>query len=165
MRSAQDLDLEEDTGFQVREWRFQRIGWGILCLLVLAALSGVLGGGPLSRTRVEKDILSIEYERFSRREAKSPLDVTYRRKAGDTSLVLEFDSACLAEAELEQARPDPKGAMARAGEGLSFEFELAPGAESTTLHFLIRPSKAGVRHCKVTADGRATLDLKQFVLP
>ncbi len=165
MRAAQDLELDEDTGFQAREMRFQHVGWGILCLFVLTAVSGLLGGGPLSTAHMETDILRIDYHRFTRREAKTPLDITYRRKAGDTSLVLEFDSSCLIEAELEEARPNPKGAMARAGEGLSFEFDLAPAAEWTRLHFLLRPSKAGARHCKVTAEGRSTLAFDQFVLP
>lgn len=165
MRPAQDLDLEEDLDFQRREWRFQRIGWLLLCLCVLAAMAGLLGTGPLSRTSAEKDILRIEYHRFSHRDATTPLNVIYRHKAGDTSLVLEFDRKCLADAELERTRPVPKGAMARTGEGLSYEFDLAPGAEWTTLHFLLKPSRAGPLHCKVMAEGLAALEFEQFVFP
>jgi hypothetical protein len=43
-------EVEAQIGFQRRLWRAERIGWGCMALLVLAALAGLTGGGgPLSR--------------------------------------------------------------------------------------------------------------------
>ena len=44
---ARDDPFGEDLGFQVREWRLERIGWAVMVVIIVAALSGVLGGGGL----------------------------------------------------------------------------------------------------------------------
>lgn len=165
MAETGDIDFDEDMGFQRREWGFQRMGWAFLAAFVLAALAGLFGSGPLSRAKVETGVLRVDYERFAHKDAESRLEVTYRRKAGDTSLVLEFDKECLAEMEVEAARPEPKSTMAREGEGLSYVFDLAPEAEWTKLQFHMKPEKAGRRKCKVKAEGLAILEFEQFVYP
>ena len=44
----QELQIEQDMGFQRTEWVVQRAGWVGMALLILAALVGLLGRGPLS---------------------------------------------------------------------------------------------------------------------
>ncbi len=39
----------EDLTYQVRSWRIERAGQVLMGLFILAALLGLLGGGPLSR--------------------------------------------------------------------------------------------------------------------
>jgi hypothetical protein len=161
-----DLEMDEDMGFQKREWAFQRIGWAVLGIFVLGALAGFFGPGPASRTQVEQRLLRVDYQRFAHRDAPTPVEVTYRHKQGDTSLVLIFDSGCLANAQLEEARPEPKAVMARHAEGLSFQFDLAPEAEWTKLHFQLRPEKLGRRKCMVRVDEESVpLEFAQYVYP
>lgn len=165
-KGGERLDFEEDMAFQAREWRWQRIGWGSLGVIVLLAMAGLLGSGPASRSKVEKTYLRIDYDRFAHRETTTPLDITYRHKQGDTSLVLEFDRSCLQGLEMEGTRPEPKATMAREGEGISLEFDLAPGAEWTKLHFRLKPDKAGLRRCRVRSDaGMEYLEFSQLVYP
>ncbi len=40
--------VEEDIGFQRKVWRFERIGWYALLLIIVLTLAGVFSKGPLS---------------------------------------------------------------------------------------------------------------------
>jgi hypothetical protein len=64
-RSSQ-LQIDEDLAFQRREWKIQRVGWGAMALVIIAALLGVFGTGPLSNATLEREGLRLEYERFCR---------------------------------------------------------------------------------------------------
>lgn len=47
-----EFDLESDRPFQVKFWRFQRVAWMVLALVLLTALLGLTGkGGPFARQR------------------------------------------------------------------------------------------------------------------
>lgn len=63
-----DLDIAQDLEHQRREWVIERIGWAIMALILLAALAGLLGSGPLSNARIDHpgSHLSAEYNRFER---------------------------------------------------------------------------------------------------
>ena len=61
-----DLEISQDLTFQRRSWIVQRVGWVMLALLILAALGGLFGPGPLSRARAgpHDGPLWVEYQRF-----------------------------------------------------------------------------------------------------
>src|SRR5437763_389442 len=70
-----DLEVGQDLDFLRRAWVLQRVGWGVLALLVLAAVLGLVGPGPLCRA-VEADsagLLRLEYERFEHLETNATL--------------------------------------------------------------------------------------------
>jgi hypothetical protein len=75
-KKNRSIELDEDLQFQRKEWLFQRIGVGFMCVFVIAALGGVTGmGGPLSRGSAGErgGPLHVEYERFVRRGAKATM--------------------------------------------------------------------------------------------
>jgi hypothetical protein len=45
---ATSLQIEEDMPLQERTWRFQRVGWAAMGLLLVSALAGLFANGPLS---------------------------------------------------------------------------------------------------------------------
>jgi len=63
-----DLDINQDLAFQRRSWSLQRIGWGLIALVLIAALLGLFGHGPLSEATTDDPSLPIRlaYERFGR---------------------------------------------------------------------------------------------------
>ena len=62
-----DLEIAQDMTFQRRSWAVQRVGWGVVAVTIGAALLGLLGSGPLSRsTAVAPGAFAVEYERFVR---------------------------------------------------------------------------------------------------
>ena len=48
-REAADLAIREDMRHQRLEWAVERVGWAAVALVLVAALAGLLGHGPLSR--------------------------------------------------------------------------------------------------------------------
>ncbi|MEF2278048.1 hypothetical protein V3W47_07025 [Deinococcus sp. YIM 134068] len=66
--------IEGEFDFQQREWRAERVGWGVIGLLLLLALAGLFGGGPLSRAGVSSGRLTLDAPRFER--ATRPSDLT-----------------------------------------------------------------------------------------
>lgn len=73
------LDIAEDLDFQRGDWRAQRAGWICITLVLLAALAGFLGGGPLSRAvaSTADGALSVEYQRFERFQSPTQLTVRF----------------------------------------------------------------------------------------
>lgn len=62
-----NIDLDEDPSFQEKDWRFQRIAWFIMMLIVIAALVGIFGDGPFSLGNIAADDgTSVVYERITR---------------------------------------------------------------------------------------------------
>lgn len=66
MRPMTKAQIEPDFDFQQREWRVERIGWGVIGLLLALALVGLFGGGPLSRSTLSSGGLSLDVPRFER---------------------------------------------------------------------------------------------------
>ncbi|HXW04799.1 MAG TPA: hypothetical protein VD833_06185 [Vicinamibacterales bacterium] len=99
------LEIDQDLVFQRREWRVQRVGWWALCLFVVAALAGVFGEGPISRTRAEGTGLSAEYDRFIRTGRPTRLTASWSPAGGEASLRL--DRAYFDRVRLEQVTPAP----------------------------------------------------------
>jgi hypothetical protein len=68
-RGAGDLQIDEDHTHQRQQWVVERVGRGVLALLIVAALAGLFGSGPLSHAVTEvPDLLRVEYQRFTRYE-------------------------------------------------------------------------------------------------
>ncbi|BDP42249.1 hypothetical protein DAETH_22180 [Deinococcus aetherius] len=68
--------IEQEFDFQRREWRVERIGWGVIWLLLALALAGLFGGGPLSRTSVSSGDLTLDFPRFERETRPTELEVS-----------------------------------------------------------------------------------------
>ena len=79
------LEIEEDLGFQRKEWTFQRIGVALLFLFVLAAFLGLTGMGGLfarGEARDANGALHVEYERFVRRGSFARITVHFHTAPG-----------------------------------------------------------------------------------
>ena len=62
------LEVHEDMRLVRRSWVVQRIGWGVMAALLLAALLGLFGTGPLSRATATAPggAVTLDYDRFGR---------------------------------------------------------------------------------------------------
>ena len=68
------LEFPEGHGVSRAEERLHKLGWIVFAGLLLAALAGLLGPGPLSsRSKSADPALSVEYERFLRNHAPADL--------------------------------------------------------------------------------------------
>jgi hypothetical protein len=106
-----DLDIDQDLEFQRREWKVQRIGWALMLLVILAALGGLFGRGPLSRAVAGRpgDPLRVEYDRFVRRHSSQSLTLLLSPDAVNAGEArIHVDSALIAGLEIRHLTPAPE---------------------------------------------------------
>lgn len=159
------LEVDQDLRFQRRDWAFERVGWLLMFLVVIAALLGVFGDGPLSakEARTSDGSLRVEYGRFERREAPSRISVTVRRGApADSTVALWVSEDYLRAVRLHEVIPVPRRQIAR-GDGTVFEVALGGDSGRVSLYFL--PERAGARTLRLGVPGREMLALAQFIYP
>lgn len=163
-----DLQLAEDMPFQRREWVIQRIGWGVMALIVLAALLGFMGRGPFSSMVAgERDgPLWVEYHRYARFQTPQRLHVHWGPGAADPNGVVRLwvNKEYFVTNTLEQILPEPKRALA--GEDhIIFEFETdAPGQMgSAILH--VTTNHIGRCNARIGVGDGGSVGLWQWVYP
>jgi len=120
------LQLEQDLPFQYRQWRIERVGWTVIGLIVLAALSGLFGHHPLARSTVETpdQKLVIEYDRFARYESNAEIKVSVAGVENEKLFTLWVDEEYLDAFKFMDVVPVPVRGGARQGSrGFVFQTE------------------------------------------
>jgi hypothetical protein len=161
------IQIEEDLTYQRREWRFERAGWAVMVVLLLAGLLGLFGYGPLSRARAgTQGALMVRYDRLQR--ASAPTEYHFQAAPWLTrngQLRLRFDDALLDEVEMESILPEP--VQMRAGPGYT-EFVFAmDGTEGPSAHlqFQFKPATFGHVRGRVSTEGAEPLVIDQIIFP
>jgi hypothetical protein len=153
------LQIDEDLNFQRREWQIQRAGWVAMALVILAALIGVFGTGPLSSATIEGEGLRLEHERFGRLERNTELRFTIGG-TGDPVL-LRIGNGYLEWVKIESITPEP-GKTEAVSDGVVFHFALQ-GPATVTFH--VRPEKFGLASGKAQLGQAAPITFRQFIYP
>jgi hypothetical protein len=157
------LEVNEDFGFQQRFWRLQRMAWIGMAMIVTAALLGLLGSGPLSRTVQSGQDFSVEYERFGRYEALMVLRVSYASKPAHESVRVFLDHPYLDKAEVVGIVPDP---MVQLGgpDGITYVFPVhALTNGSATFYLTFRT--IGRVEGRVAVDDGPPVSIAHFLYP
>ncbi|HEX2116197.1 MAG TPA: hypothetical protein VHM01_17470 [Alphaproteobacteria bacterium] len=162
-----DIQTEADLGLQRRTWRVQRVGWAIFAILVLAALAGAFGSGPLSRAEAgsEASGLRIEYERFARLHAATNLVIRAdRRLARNDELAVILSGAALQSLELPSTMPPADGTgLAPDSVVLRFRTDRQPGELTVVLH--AKPRRMGLLTAQVGLRDGPAHTIRQWVYP
>jgi hypothetical protein len=153
------LQIDEDLNFQRREWKIQRVAWVAMALLIIAALLGVFGTGPLSSATIEREGLRLEHERFCRWQRGTDLRFTIGG-TGDPVLLL-LGSEYLDRVKIERITPEP-GKVEAVSDGVVFQFFLQ-GPAAVTFH--LTPKKFGLVSGKARLDQAAPITFTQFIYP
>jgi hypothetical protein len=158
VRSSQ-FQIDDDLNFQRREWKVQRAGWIAMTLVIIAALFGVFGAGPLSSATIERAGLRLEYERFGRLQRSSQLRFTISGTDDPVPLLIGGDY--LDRVMIERITPEPGKAEARS-DGVVFQFVLQ-GPAVVTFHLM--PKKFGLASGKARLGQAAPITFTQFIYP
>jgi hypothetical protein len=160
-----DLEVGQDIAYSERGWRLQKAGWACLALLLAAGLAGLLGDGPLSeRTVRDGDGLVVEYLRFARTSADTPLRVWVGEGAvpGGAARVW-LDSAFLANQEIAGITPQPDRVEA-GPDRLTYVF-LAPDGGPIEVRLDLRPKAVGRHPVRVGVPSGRQVTFTQIVYP
>jgi hypothetical protein len=151
-----DLQLSDDLAFTRRSWVVERIGWAVLGALLIAGFFGLLGPGLLSGVK-EAGPLTVEYDRFERRENENELRV--RLAPGARSLWVE--NSYLDGVRLEKVQPEPSRVASEAGWTV-FTFE---GEEDVEARLEISPRSIGRLEGRFGPSKDQAVRVRQFVFP
>ena len=163
---ARDLQIEEDLSFQRHQMRFERIGWAVMGLVVLAALVGLLGGGPLSTATAgtDDDPIRVRYERFDRRARPTVLTVELVPPATEGQARVAVDRAWAEGVTIEAIQPEPESVDV-GPEHLVYAFAVQPGAERVQVTFQFEYERWGWLACEIGLDGGPAQSFGMFVFP
>ena len=135
-----------------------------MALVLLLALIGLFGRGPLSEARVQGQGMRIEYERFVHASAPTTLHLFIVPAGGHAELVVNRDY--LEAMPVEHIRPAPRRTEAR-GDTLTFEFD-ANGPGEAQIAMDLRPRTAGrpaAQFQQTPGLAAPALRFRQFVYP
>jgi hypothetical protein len=151
-------------------WRIERVGWGAIGGIILAAAAGLFGSGLASRATLEiRDpaqparSLTLEYERFGRAHSQSQFIVS--RPAGSTeegrwSLWLSGDY--LAAVEVLTITPDPIS-QEPVSDGVRYQFRIWNGPQ--TVIFRFKPEQGGRLSGSLRVNDGPPRAFRQWLFP
>lgn len=154
----------EDMARQRRAWRFERIGWVGLLVLIALTLAGLFSKGPLSQVNAHTadGALRVQYERFSRNGAQDDLVVTSTGSPGELRYLLlggELLKGVSIEGLYPQAAP-----LRSEGQDLLIPMQ-ADHQGIATLYLTLRSNGVGLYHGRLTLKGGETLAVPKFIYP
>jgi hypothetical protein len=170
LRGASAVDDELEVGFDKdfeRRWaRTESISHGIMAVVVLAALSGLLGHGPLSHKTIwtPDGRLAVDFEPLARFGTATQVTLHLPSEPGSLDRVPIVLSSSIAEPMgLQQIIPAPVESQP-AGRELAYEFNIAPSSNSGLVRLALKPAVVGRvnLYAKVGTD---TVSWTQWVLP
>ena len=138
-----------------------------MSVVLVLALAGILGSGPLSRGEVSlPGLLRVEYQRFARYQAPQALTAHLEPAATRGGEVrLWVDRRYLGDSRVDTITPPPARVEA-AGERLVYVFSTSRPAEPVTIVFALQAEHIGPTSGRVGIDGaEAFAPFRQFVYP
>ncbi|MXQ10503.1 hypothetical protein [Microvirga makkahensis] len=166
-QKARSVEVDEDMAWQRRTWAVQRLGWLVMGGLVLIALTGVFGHGPVSWQQASDPagLVRVEYERFERQFSERTLrvDIAPQATVGD-ALILRLNEAFLDAAEVKGIVPEPREARS-VGSDVEYVFPVAQPGQPATIRFALKLRETGSHTAEIGLVGREPARFTQFVYP
>jgi hypothetical protein len=162
-----DLEIDQDLDFQQRSWMVQGIGWVVMPLIVLAALLGLLGSGPLSSATAgsEAGPLWLEYDRFGHHQGPMTLRFHLGAKAVSEGMArLWLSQDYVEKIQIEQVTPEPERVEMSSG-GLTYIFPVTEPNQEMIVTFYLKPDKFGPLTGQVGLVEGQSLHFNQFIYP
>lgn len=161
-----DLEIDSDVEFQLREWRFERIGWVAMLAAAVAALLGAFGRGPLSGAEAGAGTpLRVQYERFLRHNSPAPIELEVAPGgAGDSVVRVWIDHEYLREFDIDHIIPEPVHSEAAPGRTV-YAFARSDVSRPARITFGLIPQGFGPLHARMGVGAAPPVEISQFVYP
>lgn len=166
MQRIGDIELDQDLDFEERQWKVQRVGWAIGALLIVAALVGVFGSGPLSSATAGNDqSLVVHHERFIRHTGDGDITLVI---AGDQAVAgeVEFwvDANWLGAIQILGISPEPVDVRAD-GDRQIYVFAVDDPAQAFEVSIRFTPRQMGFVRAEFGVNDGAAVSFTQFSYP
>jgi hypothetical protein len=156
--------VREDMPLQLRAWRIERIGWCCLLAVVLLALGGVFGKGPLSSAKASSadGRLQVEYQRIARNGAHSQLLIEVQG-AGERQVEIDLSGDLFDGVSIETIEPQPLRSATFEDSGQRL---LAAADDRGRVRLRLDMRAEGVgRYGASIGSGEQRVALQQLILP
>jgi hypothetical protein len=164
LKRVGDLEIEEDMAFHRRLWFFERLGWGVILVVVIAALSGLFGSGISSSGSAATRGLEVDYDRFARYGADTTVRARFTLPDGQRQARIGVSTAFLERMRVEKVTPQPDSVEVGADQ-LFYVFAIAQGGPPSSVTFHLKPQRVGRASAQVTLGGEASVSFDQLVYP
>jgi hypothetical protein len=161
------LEVAQDLEFQRRSWTVQRIGWVVMALVIVAALLGLFGPGPLSSATAGEQggALWAEYRRFGRYASPSTLRIhlgTGAARDGEARVWLSREY--LEGVRIQHITPEPDSVEAGL-DRITYAFRVAEPGQPVAVTFHLELQQIGPTTGRVGLPDGPSLTFSQFVYP
>ena len=164
---SRSIEVDEDMAWQRRTWTIQRLGWFAMGALVLTALTGVFGYGPVSWQQATDPagLLQVEYERFQRQGSEFTLRVNIAPQAmTEDAIPLRVSGTFLDAVEVKGIVPEPREARSL-GSDVEYVFPVVQPGQPTTIRFALKLREVGSHGAEIGLGQREPARFTQFVYP
>lgn len=154
---------DENSRFQERTWKVERVGWGLMGAVILLALLGLWSGGPLANATASPPGggYTLRYERFMRHLSPSQLVLEIAPR-GQDPVEVTIGEGLWQALGIQRIHPPPQRSFATA-DGIRFEF-LATGTAGTIV-FSLKPEAVGTVSGTFAVSGAGEVELWHLVYP
>lgn len=158
------LELTSDLALQERVWRAERLAWVVFLLVLIAALLGAFGNGPLAHAshRDPGGRLVVQYERLMRHATMTTLTLSVMPR-GDSAEVW-ISNRFLREILIDRIVPEPSG-MTSDAERTLFRFAAASPDRPVRVTWHVTPLGYGPVELAGGTPGVPAFHLPLFVYP
>jgi hypothetical protein len=164
--SLEEFDTPQRLRQQRREWRVERAGWIAIGALLVAALAGAFGPGPLThRTARSVDAsLELDYYTIERREA--PVELRFRLKsdAAGGAVQLRLPQSLVDVVSIESLTPPPLAIEADDG-AVVYSFRHRRAEHLFPIVLRVKYYTYGAKDHQFATDGGSPITIRQWVLP
>jgi hypothetical protein len=167
-KQREGFEIDEDMEFERRSWRWQRVGWAVILLILLSALLGLFGTGWLDSAVAGQpgSQLWVEYDRFGRLQAETTrLQIHLGPGTGASGKVrIWLNHEYMESVRVTSLTPQPES-VEDGPDRFTYVFNVPDASQPTLVIFRLEPDKMGRVTGVVGLEGGASLSFKQFIYP
>jgi hypothetical protein len=161
---SRSYPIREDMAYQLKVWRFERVGWYVLVLVVVLGLVGVFSRGLISSRDVSSDDgkIRVEYEMFHRNGSTNPMKISVHATP-DSTVELALAGQLLEGFSIETLQPEPLRSRS-SSQGIKLWLQTDLDGQAT-LYLTLRGDGLGFFRSQIASPGTHGVKLEQFIFP
>jgi len=167
MQKTGDLEINQDLNFERRSWKVERVAWVVAALILLAALLGFLGPGPLGKATAASPDKSLSIDYFRVERYRAPVELRFQvdgRLAKGGELRVWLDRNFVEALEIKDIQPKPQSVEIN-GERFVYAFKTAEAPATIKVFLHAEPNKFGKTTAKAGVVNGPEIRFNQFYMP